>query len=31
MHRDDKSPTTVTIKRDAIPLISVKARELEPG
>jgi carboxyl-terminal processing protease len=31
MHRDDKSPTTVTIKRDAIPLISVKTRELEPG
>jgi carboxyl-terminal processing protease len=31
MHRDDKSPTTVTIRRDAIPMISVKARELEPG
>ena len=31
MRRDDKSPTTITIKRDAIPLVSVKARELEPG
>jgi len=31
MRRNDKSPTTVTIKRDAIPLISVKARELESG
>jgi carboxyl-terminal processing protease len=31
MHRDDKTPTTVTIKRDAIPLVSVKARELEAG
>ena len=31
LHRDSKTPVTVRIKREAIPLISVKARELEPG
>ena len=31
LHRDSKTPTNVRIKRDAIPLISVKGRELEPG
>ena len=31
LHRDSKAPVTVRIKREAIPLISVKSRELEPG
>lgn len=31
LHRDSKTPVTVRIKRDSIPLVSVKARELEPG
>lgn len=31
LHRDSKTPVTVRIKREAIPLISVKSRELEPG
>ncbi len=31
LHRDAKTPVTVRIKREAIPLISVKARELEPN
>ena len=31
LHRDSKDPVDLRIKRDAIPLISVKSRELEPG
>ncbi|WP_294513750.1 S41 family peptidase [uncultured Bilophila sp.] len=31
LHRDSKEPVDLHIKRDAIPLISVKSRELEPG
>lgn len=31
LHRDSKEPVTVRLKRDSIPLISVKSRELEPG
>lgn len=31
LHKDSKEPITVKIKRDTIPLISVKSRELEPG
>ncbi len=31
LHRDAKSPATVRMKRDTIPLISVKSRSLEPG
>ena len=31
LHRDAKEPVSVRLKRDAIPLISVKSRELEPG
>lgn len=31
VRRDVKAPFTVRIKRDAIPLISVKSRSLEPG
>lgn len=31
LRRDAKAPLTMRIKRDAIPLISVKSRVLEPG
>ena len=31
MQKEAKAPTTLKIKRDAIPLISVKTRELEEG
>ncbi|MBP3731160.1 MAG: S41 family peptidase [Mailhella sp.] len=31
LHKDSSQPVTMNIKRDAIPLISVKARVLEPG
>ncbi len=31
LHKDSKEPITLKIKRDTIPLISVKYRELEPG
>lgn len=31
LHRDAKAPVDVRMKRDAIPLVSVKSRELEPG
>lgn len=31
LHKDSKSPQTLRIVRDAIPLVSVKARELEDG
>ena len=31
MHNDDKTPQTVRIVRDAIPLISVKTKKLEDG
>ncbi len=31
LHKDSSRPVTMKIKRDAIPLISVKSRELEPG
>ncbi|MEG1610710.1 MAG: S41 family peptidase, partial [Bilophila sp.] len=31
LHRDSKEPVTLHLKRDSIPLISVKSRELEPG
>lgn len=31
LRRDAKAPIVVSIKREAIPLISVKSRELEPG
>lgn len=30
LHRDAKAPVDVRMKRDAIPLVSVKSRELEP-
>ncbi|MBQ5728565.1 MAG: peptidase S41, partial [Mailhella sp.] len=31
LHSDSNKPVTMKITRDAIPLISVKSRELEPG
>jgi carboxyl-terminal processing protease len=31
LHKDSRNPFTVSIKRDAIPVISVKARYLEEG
>lgn len=31
LHKDGSKPVTMKITRDAIPLISVKSRELEPG
>ncbi|MCH5276467.1 MAG: S41 family peptidase [Desulfovibrionaceae bacterium] len=31
LHKGEQQPVTMRIKRDAIPLISVKSRELEPG
>ncbi len=31
LHKDSAKPVTMKIKRDSIPLISVKSRELEPG
>lgn len=31
LHKEDKTPSTVKIVRDSIPLISVKTRFLEPG
>jgi carboxyl-terminal processing protease len=31
LHEGENSPETVSIERDSIPLISVKAHELEPG
>lgn len=31
LHREAKAPQDVRMKRNAIPLISVKSRELEPG
>lgn len=31
LHKNGSRPVTMKIKRDAIPLISVKSRELEPG
>ncbi|MFV0421875.1 S41 family peptidase [Oleidesulfovibrio sp.] len=31
LHEGENTPKTVTIERDAIPIISVKAHELEPG
>lgn len=31
LHKNEQKPITLRIKRDAIPLISVKSRELEPG
>ena len=31
LHKDSSKPVTMKITRDAIPLISVKSRELEPG
>lgn len=31
LHKNEQKPVTLRIKRDAIPVISVKARELEPG
>lgn len=31
LHRDSKEPVILRMKRDSIPLISVKSRELEPG
>ena len=31
LHKNSSRPVTMKIKRDAIPLISVKSRELEPG
>ena len=31
LHKNSSQPVTMKIKRDAIPLISVKSRELEPG
>ena len=31
LHKDGVKPVTMKIKRDAIPLLSVKSRELEPG
>ena len=31
LHKGEKRPVTMRIKREAIPVVSVKARELEPG
>ncbi len=31
LHKGEQQPVTMRIKRDAIPVISVKSRELEPG
>ena len=31
LHKNSKEPVTVKVKRDSIPMISVKGRELEPG
>ena len=31
LHRDSKDPVVINVKRDTIPLVSVKSRELEPG
>jgi carboxyl-terminal processing protease len=31
LHKGEQQPVTMRIKRDIIPLISVKSRELEPG
>lgn len=31
LHRDSKEPVDLKMKRGAIPLVSVKSRELEPG
>ena len=31
LHKDSSKPVTMKITRDAIPLVSVKSRELEPG
>ena len=31
LHRNAKDPVDLRMKRDAIPLVSVKSRELEPG
>ena len=31
LHKGEQRPVTMRIKRDAIPVISVKSRELEPG
>ena len=31
IHKGEQQPVTMKIRRDAIPLISVKSRELEPG
>lgn len=31
LHKNEAKPVTVKITRDAIPLLSIKARELEPG
>lgn len=31
LHKNEAKPVTMKIKRDAIPLLSVKSRELEPG
>ena len=31
LHKDSTQPVTMNIKRDVIPLISVKCRQLEPG
>ena len=31
LHKDAQDPVTVKVKRDTIPLVSVKSRELEPG
>ena len=31
LHKNSSQPETLTITRDAIPLVSVKSRELEPG
>ena len=31
LHKNEAKPVTMTLKRDAIPLISVKSQEVEPG
>jgi len=31
LHKDEQKPVTMRIKRDVIPLLSVKSRQLEPG
>lgn len=31
LHKGEQKPVTMRIKRDVIPLVSVKSRELEPG